>query len=178
MTANVATRLQRKKIYQARSFGVVADKVLWPNAKVLKRDLVLHCGISVIVPLISDRRMILVRQYRYGAGTRLWELPAGTIGKGETPFRCAEREIVEETGYCAQRWNNLVNFYTSPGYSTERVHCFVASCLKVSTPDPEDDEVLEIRAFTFHQVKMMMKKRTLKDAKSLLALFYFFGGSL
>jgi ADP-ribose pyrophosphatase len=168
-------RYERKKIYQARSFQVVADKVLWTNGKVLDRDLVLHGGISVIVPMVDPKHMVLVRQYRYGADEMLWELPAGTIGKNESPLRCAQREIIEETGFRAKRWKKIADFYTSPGYNTEKVHCFLAQALKLSEPDPEDDEVLTVKTFSCSQVKQMVRKGIIRDAKTLLALFYFWG---
>lgn len=169
-------RFSRKKIYKAYSFQVVADRVLWPNGKVLKRDLVVHGGISVIVPMPDPKHLVLVRQYRYGADEILWELPAGTIGKNEAPLHCAKREIVEETGYRAGRWKKIAAFYTSPGYNTEKVHCFLAQALTLSEPDPEDDEVLTIKVFTCSQVKQMVKKGIIRDAKTLLALFYLWEG--
>jgi ADP-ribose pyrophosphatase len=170
---NRVKRIKRRKVYQAKSFQLAADKVLWTNGKVLKRDLVIHGGISVIIPLLDHDRMILVRQYRYGADRMLWELPAGTIGVGETPLQCAKREIVEEIGYRAGEWKKIADIYTSPGYNTEKIFCFTAQKLTQTLPAPEDDEILTVKTFTFAQVRVMMKRRVIRDAKSLLALFYF-----
>ncbi|MFA6600695.1 MAG: NUDIX hydrolase [Candidatus Omnitrophota bacterium] len=166
-------RFGRKKIHRAQSFEVVSDRVLWPNGKILKRDLVLHGGISVILPLLDENQMVLVRQYRYGADQMLWELPAGTIARRETPLQCARREIVEEVGYRAGQWKKIADIYTSPGYNTEKVFCFLAQKLTPAVPHPEDDEILTVKVFSCDQVRKMVQRRVIRDAKSLLALFYF-----
>lgn len=173
-----ARRLGRKKIYQGYSFDVMQDVVRWPNGKVLKRDLIVHPGISVIVPVLDERHLVLVRQYRYGADRSLWEVPAGTMAKGESPLACARREIVEEIGYRAGNWKKIAEVFASPGYITERLHCFVATGLTLDKPAPEEDEVMQIKIFKTCDVRKMVKTRKIVDVKSLIALFYFWEGRL
>ena len=166
--------LSRKKVYKGYCFDAVEDQVIWPNGKELSRSLIMHPGISVMVPILEVNRIILLKQYRYGAGRVLWEVPAGTISPGETPLQCAKREIVEETGFKASRWKKLTSCYTSPGYNTEVIHCFAASQLCESQASPEEDEVLESKVIAVQEVKNMIKEGKIQDAKSLVALFSYF----
>lgn len=168
-----ATFLKRKKIFDGYCFRVVVDDVLWPNKKRLKRDLIIHPGISVIVPLLDQDHLILLKQYRYGAGQFLFELPAGTIDKSETPLACAKREIQEEIGYRAKKWLKLTSCFASPGFNTELINCFLASSLEKTEAALEADEILEAKIFTIRKVKKMVMEKKIRDAKSLVALFYF-----
>ena len=171
-----ARLLSRKKALKGYCFDVCLDRVVWPNGERLARSLVRHPGISVIVPCLDKGRIVLIRQYRYGVDRVLWEVPAGTIGRGESALGCAKREIQEEIGYRAARWRKLASSYTSPGYSTEAIHCFAATDLKKVPSALEHDEVLTAHVFTHAQVKRLMRMNQMKDAKSLIALFYFFKG--
>ena len=166
----------RRKIYKGYCFNVFCDTVPWPNGKLLKRDLIEHPGISVIVPKIDSKHILLVRQYRYGAGKNLWELPAGTVSEGEKPLACAKREIVEEIGYQSLKWKALISFYTSPGYSSEKVYAFLASDLKFVGSCPEDDEILTTKKFTRVRIKKMISQGKIQDAKSLIPLLHMLKG--
>jgi ADP-ribose pyrophosphatase len=168
-----AKKLKRKHVYRGYAYDVVADQVRWPNGKVLKRDLIVHPGISVILPL-DGKKIILIRQYRYGAGKYLWEIPAGTMRKGEPPINCARRELQEEIGYKAKKWTKLCEVNISPGLSTEKIYCFLAEKLVSVDSALEDDEILYPKAFTPGQVYRMIRSGQIIDAKTLLALFYFF----
>ena len=169
-------RYGRKKIFRGYCFDVVRDDVRWPNQKRLSRDLIIHPGISVIVPLPDPRHIVLLRQYRYGAQGYLWEIPAGTLDAKEAPLECAKRELEEETGYRARKWSLLTSCFASPGFNTEVIHCFLAADLRKTVSRLEDDEVLEARVFTVEEVEEMIRKREIQDAKSLVALFYFLMG--
>jgi len=166
--------LSRKEIYKGYCFDAVEDHVIWPNGKKLNRSLIMHPGISVIVPVLDVNRIILLQQYRYGAGRVLWEVPAGTISQDETPLQCAKREIEEETGFRASRWRELTSCYTSPGYNTEVIHCFAASQFCKTQASLEEDEVLEVKVVAVQEVKKMIKEGSIQDAKSLVALFSYF----
>jgi len=171
---STAKRLSRKKHFSGYCFDVVIDKVVWPNHTRLDRDLILHGGISVIVPCIDDNHIVLIHQYRYGADKMLWEVPAGTIAKGETPLACAKREIQEEIGYKASKWKKLAVVYASPGYNTEIINCFEAKGLNRVPIALEHDEIINPRIFTKKQVKRLIKTGKIVDAKSLISLFYYF----
>ncbi len=161
-------------MFRGYCFDVVVDDVHWPNRKRLNRDLILHRGISVIVPMLDRNHLILIRQYRYGAGKTLWEIPAGTMGKNESALACAKREIEEEIGYRAKAWKKLTACFASPGFSTEVIHCFLASNLAKTQPNLDDDEILETKTVSMENVRSMIHRRKICDAKSLVALFYFF----
>jgi ADP-ribose pyrophosphatase len=93
------------------------------------RDVVVHPGAVVILPVLDASRIIMIRNYRYTVEQELWELPAGTIEPGEDPYQTAKRELEEETGYRTAKMRSLMTFYTSPGVLTERMHAFIASDL-------------------------------------------------
>lgn len=176
LSTHQAKRYSRKKVFKGYCYEVVVDQVSWPNGKTLRRDLIVHPGISIFIPLLGNNQMILVRQFRYGAGKVLWELPAGTIHGKETPLACAKREIIEEVGYRAKHWKKIGVYYASPGYTTEVIHGFVAADLIRLKPCPEADEVLEEKIFKIAEVKQMIRKKQIEDARSLTLLFDFFYG--
>lgn len=173
MLKNKVRRFSRKKHFAGYCFDVVVDHVLWPNRKKLHRDLIVHPGISIWVPVLDSKHIILIRQYRYGAGRVLWELPAGTIAKGESPLACAKREIEEEIGYRAAKWKKIMTSFASPGYTTEVIHGFVAQNLRKSQIRLEHDEIIQSRVFSMTQVRQMIIKRQIRDNRSLSLLFYF-----
>jgi ADP-ribose pyrophosphatase len=170
---NPVKRYKRKEVFKGYCYTVVVDEVLWPNRKRVKRDLIVHPGISIWIPLLDQNRMVLIRQYRYGAGKVLWELPAGTIAPHESPLACAKREIEEEIGYRASRWKKIITCFASPGYTTEVIHGFIARNLTPVPARPEQDEIIESSIFTVKQVRAMIKKRQIQDARSLALLFYY-----
>ena len=173
MLKNKAKLLSRKKVMSGYCFDAVNDHVLWPNGKRLKRDLILHPGITVIVPVLDANHLILLRQYRYGAGEVLWEIPAGTIDGRESPLACAKREIQEEIGYKAWRWEKIISFYPCPGFSTEIIHAFAARNLIKTKAALEEDEILEPHVVSLKEVHRMILAKKIRDAKSLVPLFYF-----
>ena len=173
MFKNKVKRFSRKKTFQGYCFDAVRDDVLWPNGKRIKRDLILHPGITVIVPVLDARHLVLIRQYRYGAGEVLWEIPAGTMDPHESPLACAKREIQEEIGYKASRWKKMISFYPCPGFSTEIIHAFEAPGLVKTQTALEEDEILEAHVFSLKEVQRMLVSKKIRDAKSLVPLFYF-----
>jgi ADP-ribose pyrophosphatase len=169
--------LNRKKIYKGYCFDLFEDEVVWVNGKILDRAFIQHPGIAVMLPVLDSDRLILVNQYRYGAQSNLWEIPAGTINVGEKPLQCAQRELEEEIGYKALKWKPIASFYSSPHYSSEMLHSFVAEDLVKTEDNLDDDEVIEVRIFTQSQVKEMIRLGQIIDAKSLIVLLSFFDGT-
>jgi ADP-ribose pyrophosphatase len=166
--------LSRKNIYKGYCFDLFEDEVIWVNGKKLKRSLIQHPGISVMLPVLDKDRIMLVNQYRYGVQDNTWELPAGTINIGESPLQCAQREIEEELGYQAKKWTKIISCYSSPHYSTEIVHSFIAEDLLKTETNLDEDEVIEVRIFTKQKVKKMMREGAVVDAKTLVTLFSYF----
>jgi ADP-ribose diphosphatase len=146
------------------------------------RSILRHPGITVIVPFTEDNRIVLMRQYRYAANDTLWELPAGTLeGREEnskmvpieTPAACAARELREETGYEAAQWERVGECYAMPGMSDEIIHVFFARELTKREQSLDIGEVIyEIRPFSRTELETMMLKGEIRDAKTLVALFY------
>ncbi len=141
----------------------------------VRRDLVRHPGSIVILPLDESERpprVLLERQYRHAAGQRLWELPAGSLEPGENKLAAAKRELLEETGFTAGKWERALFFYVSPGFLTESMEVFLARELKKGKAQPEDDERISLRFFSLPQAINMAMTGKIKDAKTLASLFW------
>lgn len=141
-----------------------------------------HPGICVIVPLLDEDRIVLMRQYRYAANEALWELPAGTLeGREEnarmiaveTPEVCAGRELLEETGYEASQLEKVCECYAMPGSSDEIIHVFFARSLHQRQQSLDEGEVIyEVRGFSKEELEAMIARGEIRDAKTLVGLFY------
>lgn len=146
------------------------------------RVIIRHPGICVMVPFASASEIVLIRQYRYPLGGELWELPAGTLGgreeggrviATESPEDCAARELLEETGYGAAEWDKVATYYAMPGESDEVVHVFFARGLTPGMPALDEGEMIrEARAFDMAELERMIARGDVRDAKSLVGLFY------
>ncbi len=139
-------RVERR--FQGAKFAVATETVELPGAEVVERDLVRHPGAVGVVALDDDGRVLLVRQYRHAVGRALWELPAGLLDlPGEDPVLCAQRELWEETGHRAGRWEVLVDAFTSPGMSDESARIYLARDVRPADgpahePDGEERHML------------------------------------
>lgn len=151
-------------------------ELLWiktPGGKRLERSIVRSRGVAVIIPRISRKRFILVRQLRVAVGQRIWEFPAGTLEKGESLLGCADRELQEETGWRADRIKKLFEYYPTPGISDEKMHFFLADGLRHGTHHrPDDDEDLEVREFSASQIQLMIRRGEIIDGKTILGFLY------
>lgn len=146
------------------------------------RSTLRHPGICVVVPFLDDDHIVLMHQYRYAANEVLWELPAGTLeGREEnsrmvpteTPEQCAARELLEETGYEAARLEKVCECYAMPGSSDELIHLFFARDLTKHTQSLDAGEIIyEVRPFSSVEIKLMITRREIRDAKTLVGLFY------
>jgi 8-oxo-dGTP pyrophosphatase MutT (NUDIX family) len=129
------------ELLRGRIFAVRTDKVRMPDNHVAERDVVVHPGAVAILALDDADRVLMIRQYRHPVGRLLWEIPAGLRDvRGEAPWATAQRELVEEAGYRAADWRVLADYYSSPGYSTERLRVFLARDL-TQVPEAERDFV-------------------------------------
>jgi ADP-ribose pyrophosphatase len=113
---------------------------------------------------------LFVRQYRPGAASELWEIPAGTLDDDEPPAVCAVRELQEETGYRAEQWRALGYFYSSPGICTEKMYLFLAQKLKRGTATPEADEEIRSQFISFQRALKMIERGEIIDAKTIVGL--------
>jgi ADP-ribose pyrophosphatase len=167
--------LSSKTVFRGRVFSVVSQQVQEPDGVQVRRDIVQHPG-SIVILALDDSgktpRVLLERQYRHAAGERLWELPAGSLDPGEKPALAARRELLEETGYSAAKWQKALYFFVSPGFLTESMHVFLATGLKKGQAQPEDDERIAIRFFPLPQAVQMVTSGKIIDAKTIAPLLW------
>jgi ADP-ribose pyrophosphatase len=131
------------ELAHGRLVTVRTDKVRMPDGELAERDVVIHPGAVAVLALDDARQVLLIRQYRHPVGRLLWEIPAGLRDvAGEPPWATAQRELLEEAGYRARDWRVLADYYTSPGFSTERLRVFLARDLEF-VPENERDFVPE-----------------------------------
>lgn len=164
--------LSTKTVFKGRVVTVKVQEVIEPGGIKAARELVCHSGSVVVLPLLTDGKVILVRQYRHAARQSLWELVAGGIEQGENPQQAARRELLEETGYRALRIKPLFDFFPSPGVLTERMYLVEARGLTLSKAQPESDERICVGRFTRSQLKQMLAGRKIKDGKTLAGLYW------
>jgi 8-oxo-dGTP pyrophosphatase MutT (NUDIX family) len=131
------------ELVRGRLVTVRTDKVRMPDGELAERDVVIHPGAVAVLALDDAQQVLLIRQYRHPVGRLLWEIPAGLRDvAGEPPWVTARRELLEEAGYRARDWRVLADYYTSPGFSTERLRVFLARDLEF-VPESERDFVPE-----------------------------------
>lgn len=144
-----------------------------PGGIRVTRDVVVHPGSVVVLPVFPDGRILMIRQYRHSVGRYLWELVAGRIEPGESPASAARRELKEETGYTARRVRKLLDLFPTPGFVSERMVLFVVEGLQRGPSRPEEDERITARAFRPAELERWMKAGRLRDAKSIAGIFYY-----
>jgi ADP-ribose pyrophosphatase len=167
--------ISSKVSFRGPVFSVVTDQVEEPGNVRARRDVVRHSGSIVVLPVDDSGhapRVLLERQYRYAAGQRLWELPAGRIDPGENPLAAAKRELLEETGYTAAKWQRALFFYVSPGFLDESMAIYLARGLKRGQAQPEEDERIAVRFFPVAQAVRMAMTGKIVDAKTIAGLLW------
>lgn len=153
----------------------MTDEVEEPGNVRARRDVIRHSGSIVVLPLDDSGRtphVMLERQYRYAAGMRMWELPAGRVDPGEKTLAAAKRELIEETGYTASRWERALFFYVSPGFLDESMTVYLARGLKKGIAQPEEDERITTRFFPLQQAVKMAIMGKIVDAKTIVSLLW------
>ncbi len=165
-------------LYCGKIFDVAVERVTLPNGAIKEREVVRHPGAAAIVPLLDDGKVVLIRQYRHAVDRFLWEIPAGTLERGESPMECARRELVEETGYEAANLEKLTEILPAPGYTDERIHIFLATGLMPAEQKLDDDEVLDLQPIAFDTALGMITEGDIQDAKTIIGLLLAKGSAL
>jgi ADP-ribose pyrophosphatase len=161
--------ISSETVYQARVFNIVKAQIR-ENDNVYEREIISHPGSAVIVPVLPDKTIALVKQYRHPAGKQMLELPAGTLEKGETLEECAFREVEEETGMKAGKIEKLTEFFVSPGFLDEKMHVFLATELTKSVQNLDEDEFINVHKITFPEAFEKIRKNEFEDAKTIIGL--------
>lgn len=155
-------------IFAGRMINMERDTVLLPNGQETTREVVRHPG-AVAVVAIRGEELLLVRQYRYPIDTDLLEIPAGKLDPDEEPIHCAERELREETGY---RGTILLlgTFFTTPGFTNETMHIFLAQDLEWDPLTLDEDEFLEVETIPWKEALAKARNSEFRDAKTILGI--------
>jgi len=173
-------QLDSRRIYTGRVVRLDLDTVRFPDGSTGELELIRHPGAAAIVPCASDPlgadpTILLIRQYRYATGGELWEIPAGTLDPGEDPEACARRELLEETGVTAARLQRLTSIWTTPGFTNEVIHLYLATGLTSGEPSRERDEFIEVVPQPLSRVLALIRDGEIRDAKTVVAILYMAG---
>jgi len=166
-----------ERVYSGRIVNLDRDTVRFPDGSLGQLEMLRHPGASAVVPFVDeptgrDPRVILIRQFRHAADGYIWEIPAGRLDAGEPPEACAHRELEEEAGVRAANLAHLTTIYTTPGFTDERIHLFMASDLTHVAYRREADEFMEIHERRWSDIGRMIRGGEIKDGKTLIALLF------
>jgi ADP-ribose pyrophosphatase len=167
------TIISSREVFKSKLFTVVDEIAHDPDGFEIHRSIVRHPGSAVMMAVDKTRRILLVKQFRLPAEQYLWELPAGRLDPGEIALQAAKRELREETGYDAQDWTSLAEFWASPGYVAEKMHVFLATGLTEGQKEPMEDERIEVEWFSTADVGRMIREGEISDAKTMIGYFMY-----
>lgn len=173
-------KLSTKRVYSGRVINVDIDTVQFPNGSNGELEMVRHPGASAVVPFLTDPRgddpqIILIKQFRHAADDFIYEIPAGKLDGKEDPIKCAVRELREETGCTAETMEHVYTFFTTPGFTDEVIHTFIATGLTRGDVAHEKDEFMTLETVTLSRALELIKTGELKDAKTALSILYVAG---
>jgi ADP-ribose pyrophosphatase len=169
--------ISSRRAYSGRVINVDLDTVRFPNGGTGELEMVRHPGAAAVLSFVTDPagddpQILLIKQYRYAASGFIYEIPAGKLDGDEEPIACAHRELREETGCTAAHMEPLCSFYTTPGFTDERIHAFMAWDLTRGEVSHETDEFLTVESVTLSHALELIKSGELVDAKTALSILY------
>lgn len=159
-----------ERIYAGRVVSLRVDTVQLADGRLTRREIVEHGAAVAIVALDASGTVLLVRQYRKPVESHLLEIPAGGVEPGEDPAEAARRELQEETGFVPRKLEHLVSFYTTPGFSTELMHLYLATELEPDRLPSDDDESIQVVRLPLTDVVRFIAHGEIADAKTLVGL--------
>lgn len=166
--------MKSEKIYEGRIINVKIDTIELPNKKYSKREIVEHPGAVGIVPITANGEIILVRQFRKAVEKALLEIPAGRLETDEEPSQCAIRELKEETGYTAKNIKKMFEFYSAPGFSTEKIYVYLAQDIIKGAPQPDEGEYIEVIKMPLEEALEKVRTGEIRDSKTIIAILSYF----
>jgi ADP-ribose pyrophosphatase len=158
------------QLLQTKTFGVVRETRTLPNGHDIEKTFVTHPGGVVLLPFLDGDTILMVRNYRLTLQDWLWELPAGTLEPPESPRDCAARELREETGYEAADIQPFQEFYSAPGFCTERLRSFAARGLRHVGQDLRPDECMTVEKVPLRMALLKACNGEFQDAKTIATL--------
>jgi ADP-ribose pyrophosphatase len=166
-----------RRVYTGRIINLDIDTVTFPNGSSGELEMIRHPGACAVVPFLEDPGapdplVVLIRQFRHAADGYVWEVPAGRLDPGETPAQCARRELEEEAGLSAGGLRPLTTIYTTPGFTDERIHLFLAHDLMPVASRPEADEFVEVHRLRWSAVLSLIASGGIVDGKTLVCLLF------
>jgi len=171
------TLLATERIYSGRVVNLERDTVRFPDGSVGTLEMLRHPGASAVLPFLddpaaADPRVVMIRQFRHAANGFIWEIPAGRLDPGEAPDACARRELEEESGYRAGTLRPLTTIYTTPGFTDERIHLFLARDLEEREHHREPDEFMEVHRVAWSDVLARVRSGEIDDGKTFAAILF------
>jgi ADP-ribose pyrophosphatase len=170
-------KLSSQRVYTGKVVSIDQDQVEFPDGSVGELEIFRHPGASAVVPFLSDPegddpQVLLIRQYRYAANGYLLEIPAGRLEPDESPETCAVRELREETGCSAARFERLTTIFPTPGFCDEQIHIFMATGLVQGETCHEFDEFVEPEPIALSEALAMIERGEIRDGKSMIGLMF------
>jgi len=161
-------------IFNGHVFDIKVDKIEYHSGNEGVREVILHNGGAVVLPVTDEGKIVFVKQYRYPFNEWMFELPAGKLEKNEEPLTCATRELTEETGYTSDKISFLGKIYTSPGFCDEILYIHLAENLTAGDHDREEGEDgMEVFEFTLEEVNAMIAEGKIVDSKSISGIHFY-----
>lgn len=175
--AKPEAQLDSRELHKGKIFTLNRDTVRFPDGTTAEMDICRHPGASAVVPFLSnpeadEPQILMLRQYRYAAGGYLYEIPAGRLDGDESPATCAARELKEETGCTAERIEPLTSILTTPGFTDEVIHLFMATGLTHGEPNREADEFVDLVIMRLSEALELISTGEITDSKTALALLF------
>lgn len=176
-------QLASERIYTGKVLSLDVDTVRFPDGTTGDLEMIRHPGASAVLPFLSDPKgedpqILLIRQFRYAANGYVYEIPAGRLEPGEKPKDCARRELLEETGCHASGVEYLTTIFTTPGFTDEQIHLFMATGVTGGEAKLENDEFVELQPRPLSQALRMIQAGEIQDAKTVVTILYAAGFSI
>ncbi len=166
--------LESEKIFSGKIIQVRVDKVLLPDGRQSTREIVDHADAVAVVPVDNDNNIWMVRQYRKAIEQAILEIPAGLLEEDEEPLKGAQRELVEETGLRAEAWKKVLSYYTTAGFSNEKIHIYLARDLVIGETNPDKDEFLLVEKVPLAKAYDYIFTGKIIDGKSIIGIQYLY----
>ena len=164
------TRTDRNLKYKGSMLSFYEDTIVTPDGNKAKWDFIEHGGAAAVVPVLSDGKILLVRQFRNALDRETLEIPAGGINSGEPPLEAAARELEEETGYKSSNLKHLLSLATAVAFCNEIIEIYEAKDLTKTRQHLDEDEFIDVESYTPQEITEMIYSGKIQDSKTIAAV--------